>query len=74
MTLQSLTFQQLRVTLQQLSLKQAKQLYAELGERIQQLEHPPMPLPTRHTQGREVVEARHIHDQLYSTRLRTGLF
>ena len=65
MTLQSLTFQKLRATIQQLSLEQAQQLYAELGERIQQLEHPPMPLATRQTQEREVVEARHIHDQLY---------
>jgi hypothetical protein len=65
-------FNHLRSTLHHLTLKQAKQLYAELGVLIENLEHPPPTEPTE-AKGREVVEARHLGNRLYQLeRVRCG--
>jgi hypothetical protein len=52
----------IRTDLRRLSLDQAKQLYLELGELIQQLETTPI---RRNSNNREVVQTEHIGNVIY---------
>ena len=65
-------FDKLRAALRQLNLEQAKQLYAELGEIVQDLQQVTIPEPVG-AKRREVVEVKHIRDRLYQLeRVRCG--
>lgn len=66
-------FEQLRASLHQLSLDQARQLYAELGSIVQALEQQAVAPESVETKRREVVEARHMGHRLYQfERVRCG--
>lgn len=66
-------FNKLRAALHQLNLEQARQLYAELGAIVQQLEQQSTSPEPVGSKGREVVEARHRGDLLYQLeRVRCG--
>ncbi|MGI0484946.1 DUF6788 family protein [Pantanalinema rosaneae CENA516] len=64
----------LRHSLHRLTLQQAKQLYAELGTLIQDLEQQASTSPTpAESSRRDVVDTRHIGDYLYQLeRVRCG--
>ncbi len=66
-------FDQLRSALPQLSLQQAKQLYAELQEHIGALESQSVPSEPGKTKGREVVETQRMGKRIYQLeRVRCG--
>lgn len=68
-----LDFNTLRSALHQLNLEQARQLYAELGARIQDLELASIPPESVGTKGREIVETTHVDGCLYQLeRVRCG--
>lgn len=65
-------FAQLRASLHQLTLEQARQLYAELGAIVQALEQPSMPSESV-AKRREIVEVQHLDNRLYQLeRVRCG--
>ncbi|GAB4379745.1 MAG: hypothetical protein Kow00121_34510 [Elainellaceae cyanobacterium] len=68
-----LDLNKLRSAMHQLNLEQARQLYAELGAFIQELEQAPSTPELVGTKGREVVETRHLGNHLYQLeRVRCG--
>lgn len=66
-------FNQLRAALGQLSLDQARQLYAELEAIVRTLERQPLPSAAVREKGREIVETARLGDRLYQLeRVRCG--
>ncbi|MBW4542514.1 MAG: hypothetical protein KME43_25790 [Myxacorys chilensis ATA2-1-KO14] len=59
----------LRTALGQLTLAQAKQLHAELGEIVRSLEQQSVELESTKAKGREIIETQHIDEQLYQLEL-----
>ncbi|BAU16139.1 hypothetical protein LEP3755_67060 (plasmid) [Leptolyngbya sp. NIES-3755] len=59
----------LRTTLGQLTLAQAKQLYAELGEIVKSLEQESADSEVVTAKGREVMDTQRIDNQLYQLEL-----
>lgn len=63
----------LRITLRQLTLTQAKQLYGELGEIVRSLEQQSSDSESVEGKGREIIETQRMGDRLYQLeRVRCG--